>query len=140
MRARRASFCHPIQDFCPGARRSAIAFSCGAVQLLDLHLWLHAASADRLLAAALLTLDPALHDVLGRKMMLLLALALLIAWVAPNSQQIMHRYRIGLDSPGYNALARWRWPMRERVLTVSQPARKLSQKPRPVSQRARVVG
>ena len=92
------------------------------------------------MAAALLTLDPVLHDVLGRKMMLLLALALLIAWVAPNSQQIMHRYRIGLDSPGYNALARWRWPMRERVLTVSQPAPKLSQKPRPVSQRARVVG
>ena len=82
------------------------------------------------MAAALLTLDPALHDVLGRKMMLLLALALLIARVAPNSQQIMHRYRIGLDSPGYNALARWRLPMRERVLTVSQPARKLSQKPR----------
>jgi hypothetical protein len=27
-----------------------------------------------------------------------------IAWFAPNSQEIMRRFEIGLDSPGYGAL------------------------------------
>jgi alginate O-acetyltransferase complex protein AlgI len=34
----------------------------------------------------------------------LLASALLLAWFAPNSQEIMRRFKIGLDSPGYRAL------------------------------------
>ena len=41
--------------------------------------------------------------------------ALAVAFVAPNSQQILSRFAIGLDSPGYNALAPSRWNIRARV-------------------------
>lgn len=47
-------------------------------------------------------------DLVGKKILLALALALLVALLAPNSQQILYRYDIGLDSPGYRASSEWR--------------------------------
>jgi D-alanyl-lipoteichoic acid acyltransferase DltB (MBOAT superfamily) len=40
----------------------------------------------------------------GFRDLAVLAPALLIAWLAPNSQEIMRSFQIGLDSPGYHAL------------------------------------
>jgi hypothetical protein len=40
----------------------------------------------------------------GIKDLPLLLAGLLLAWLAPNSQEIMRRFRVGLDSPGYHAL------------------------------------
>jgi len=50
--------------------------------------------------------------------LMLIATALILAAVAPNSQQLMRRFRMGLQSPGYEAVGRswgptvrmnWRW-------------------------------
>lgn len=62
-------------------------------------------------------LVPGMHNIMpslevsGAAAWPLIAIGLMLVWLAPNSQQILHAQQVGLDSPGYRALGEWRWPL-----------------------------
>jgi D-alanyl-lipoteichoic acid acyltransferase DltB (MBOAT superfamily) len=59
------------------------------------------AAVHGILAKLHLPIEPAFFTV---HQIPILLIGLVVAWSAPNSQQIMRKFRVGLDSPGYRAL------------------------------------